>query len=117
MIILLTWARLLFFVAKNACLILSDVAHLRLLLSEAKGGKDKMILTLSIIIFTVPAMQWVIGLGGMNVHVPNQKDTPYYTYFGIWLASTVVIMVAVIGLVRWWWVRAKRRRKRNNKLA
>ncbi|KAG9095834.1 hypothetical protein FRC06_009363 [Ceratobasidium sp. 370] len=93
------------------------LAHLRVLLSEAKGGKDKMILSLSIVIFTVPAMQWPIGLGSMNVHIPNQKGTPYYTYWAIWVASTAVAMVAVIGMVRWWWVRAKRRRKRNNKLA
>lgn len=92
------------------------LAHLRVLLSEAKGGKDKMILILSIIIFTVPVMQWPIGLGSMNVHIPNQKKTPYYTYWGIWLGSTVIVMLCVFALVWWWWERAKRRRKRNNKL-
>ena len=98
-------------------LILSFTAHLRVLLSEAKGGKDKMILMLSIIIFTVPVMQWPIGLGSMNVHIPNQKDTPYYTYWFIWLGSTVVVMLFVFALVWWWWARAKRKGQKNNKLS
>ncbi|CCO29396.1 Putative metal ion transporter C17A12,14 [Rhizoctonia solani AG-1 IB] len=88
------------------------IAHLRLLLSEAKGGKDKMILILSVIIFTVPAMQFPIGLGGMNVNVPTQDGTPYYTYFFIWLAVTLGVMLAILLLVWWWWNLAKK--KRNN---
>jgi hypothetical protein len=81
-------------------------------LSEAKGGKDKMILILSVIIFTVPAMQFPIGLGGMNVNVPTQDGTPYYTYFFIWLAVTLGVMLAILLLVWWWWNLAKK--KRNN---
>lgn len=82
-------------------------------MSEAKGGKDKMILMLSVAIFTVPVMQWPIGLGSMNINLPNQKDTPYYTYWFIWLGSTIVVMFCVFALVRWWWVNAKRKRKAN----
>lgn len=93
------------------------IAHLRVLLSEAKGGKDNMILMLSIIIFTVPVMQWPIGLGSMNINLPNQRNTPYYTYWFIWLGSTVVVMLFVFALVWWWWVRAKHKSKKHNKLA
>lgn len=67
-----------------------------------------MILLFSIAIFTVPVMQLPIGLGSMNVHIPNQKDTPYFTYWFIWLGMTVVVMFAVLALVWWWWIKAKR---------
>ncbi|ELU41861.1 hypothetical protein AG1IA_04112 [Rhizoctonia solani AG-1 IA] len=91
-------------------------AHLRLLLSEAKGGKDKMILILSVIIFTVPAMQLPIGLGGMNVNIPSQRDTPYYDYFFVWLGVTIGVMFAIFLLVWWWWILAKKKRRTNAKL-
>lgn len=81
------------------------LAHLRFQLSEAKGGMDKALVSLTIIGVVVLAMQGVLQTVGMNIHVPRSGQN--LIVFGIMLAISVLVGGTVLALSRFWWVRSK----------
>src|SRR5260370_41596869 len=87
------------------------LAYLRLQLETAKGFMDEALLALTIVSILVPAIQIVVGVCSLNVHLPRSNNT--FIAFGIVWAISILVGLAVVGLTRFWWVRSKRPGRRH----
>ena len=89
------------------------LSHLRMSLSEAKGGLDEALMLLGLVSLLVLCSQSIATLGGINVRVPRSED---YSAFGVFVAVAVMLSMISLGLARYWFVKAHGRASRIEEL-
>ena len=119
------------------------LSHLRYSLSNAKGGIDNAILTLTGVSITCFSIQFVLsksskhlssgrwlivnpsGLMSTNINVPHNRrpdDDPsgydgptghFYAFGGVFVFVTLLAL-SVLALIRYWWRKAKRKYRKHH---
>ncbi|CAG7851537.1 SubName: Full=Related to MNR2-Manganese resistance protein {ECO:0000313/EMBL:CCA67453.1} [Serendipita indica DSM 11827] len=89
------------------------LSHLRMSLSDAKGGLDEALLLLGLVSLLVLCSQSIASIGGMNVHVPRSAD---YSAFGVFVSVAVTLSMISLGLARYWFVKAHGKASRMEEL-
>jgi magnesium transporter len=80
------------------------VTHLRLSLSEAKGGLDRGLLLLTLVSLLVLCNQVISSLCSLNVNLPRSDD---FQVFGWVVAVALIVSILLLGVVRYWYVKAR----------
>jgi len=100
------------------------LSHLRVSLSQAKGGMDKALLMLSVISVSVVAMQLLTGIFSVNLgsiprntrHIaPDFPPPGPFNVFAAIVAGVVLVGAIIIFMVRYWWQHAKRKYARRSR--